>query len=55
LIATLKGVGKTGFLKEFFAAHPGAGQAAVDAAWREAGDEETLRKARRILVRSHEE
>ena len=35
--------------------HPDAAKAAVDAAWREAGNEGTFRRARWILVRSHTE
>jgi hypothetical protein len=41
-MATLKSVGKASFLKEFFVDHPDAGKAAVDAAWRAAGNEGTI-------------
>jgi hypothetical protein len=41
-MATLKSVGKSGFLKEFFVDHPGAGKAAVNKAWQEAGNEGTI-------------
>jgi hypothetical protein len=51
---SVKSEGKSGFLTKFFAGHRDAGKGAIDAAWQAAGNEETLRKARRILVRSHE-
>jgi hypothetical protein len=49
LMATVQGVRKSGFLKEFFAGHPDPGKGAGDAAWQVARNEKTLRKARRIL------
>src|SRR5512135_438646 len=43
-MATVKGKteGKSMFLKEYLVDHPGAGKEAIDAAWREAGNEGTI-------------
>ena len=37
-----KSVGKSGFLKEFFVDHPDAKKAAIDEAWQEAGNGDTI-------------
>ena len=43
-MATVKGKneGKSMFLKEYLVDHPDAGKEAIDAAWREAGNEGTI-------------
>jgi hypothetical protein len=58
-MATVKGKdeGKSMFLKEYLVDHPDAGKGAIDAAWREAGNEGTIStsligKVRRDLERT---
>ena len=41
-MATGKAEGKSEFLKEYLVDHPDAGKEAIDAAWREAGNEGTI-------------
>jgi len=41
-MATVKTEGKSGFLKEFFMDHPEAGKEAVEKAWREFGNEDSI-------------
>jgi hypothetical protein len=51
-MTTVKTEGKTGFLKEFFVDHPDAGKAAVDKAWKDAGNGGTISTSLISKVRS---
>lgn len=41
-MATVKAEGKSAFLKEFFVDHPEAGEAAINAAWRAGGHDDSI-------------
>ena len=41
-MVTVKNAGKSGFLKEFFMDHPDAGKDAIDKAWQECGNGDTI-------------